>query len=100
MFFETFWRIQRLIQQLLLKTMKSIVTTYPGFHALPRGLKQMLVTSESLFFDEARPELPQQTSLKPRQSFRRLRAETFGNGIRGLAGQWIKPARQHSLTTI
>jgi hypothetical protein len=80
--------------------MKSIVTTYPRFQALPRGIKQMLVISESLFFDEARPEIPHQTRLKPGQSFRRLRAETFGSGIRGLAGQWIKPARQHSLATI
>jgi hypothetical protein len=99
-FFETFWRIQRLIQQLLLRTMKSIVTTYPGFQALPRGIKQLLVTSESLFFDEARPELQPPSVLKPGHSFRRLRAETFGNGIRGLSGDWIKPARQHSLATI
>jgi len=35
--------------------MNSIVATYPGFRALPRGLKQLLVTSESAFFIEARP---------------------------------------------
>jgi hypothetical protein len=80
--------------------MKSIVTTYSGFQALPRGIKQMLVTSESLFFDEARPEIPHQTRLKQGQSFRPLTVGTFGNGIRGLAGQWIKPAQQHSLATI
>ena len=32
--------------------MKSIVFTYPDFRELPRGLKQMLVVSEKLFFDE------------------------------------------------
>jgi len=35
--------------------MKSVTTTYPGFHALPKGVKQMLLVSESFFFDEARP---------------------------------------------
>ena len=35
--------------------MKSIVFTYPGFQALPRGIKQLLVTSESIFFKESRP---------------------------------------------
>lgn len=32
--------------------LKSIVCTYPDFRALPKGLKQMLVTSENLFFSE------------------------------------------------
>jgi hypothetical protein len=31
---------------------KSIVCTYPDFRTLPKGLKQMLVVSENLFFDE------------------------------------------------
>lgn len=37
--------------------MKSIIMTYPDFRALPKGLKQMLLASESFFFDEteARP---------------------------------------------
>ena len=33
--------------------MKSIVCTYPDFRTLPKGLKQMLVLSETLFFEEA-----------------------------------------------
>jgi len=32
--------------------MKSIVFTYPDFRELPKGLKQMLVVSENLFFEE------------------------------------------------
>jgi hypothetical protein len=32
---------------------KSIVTTYPDFQSLPKGVKKMLVTSESFFFGEA-----------------------------------------------
>lgn len=32
--------------------MKSIVFTYPDFRELPKGLKQMLVVSETLFFEE------------------------------------------------
>ncbi|HUC85962.1 MAG TPA: hypothetical protein VL970_12270 [Candidatus Acidoferrales bacterium] len=33
--------------------MNSITVTYPGFQALPKGIKQMLVVSESLFFEDA-----------------------------------------------
>jgi hypothetical protein len=33
--------------------MKSIITTYPDFHALPKGIKRMLLASESFFFAEA-----------------------------------------------
>ncbi len=33
--------------------MKSIITTYPYFQTLPRGVKRMLLASESYFFDEA-----------------------------------------------
>jgi hypothetical protein len=32
--------------------LKSIVCTYPDFRTLPKGLKQMLVISENLFFSE------------------------------------------------
>jgi hypothetical protein len=32
--------------------MKSIVLTYPCFHSLPKGLRRMLITSESYFFVE------------------------------------------------
>jgi hypothetical protein len=32
---------------------KSIVCTYPDFRELPKGLKQLLVISENLFFEEA-----------------------------------------------
>lgn len=33
--------------------MKSILITYPGFQALPKGIKRMLVESENMFFQEA-----------------------------------------------
>lgn len=33
--------------------MKSIICTYPDFRSLPKGLKQMLVVSENLYFEEA-----------------------------------------------
>jgi hypothetical protein len=33
--------------------LKSIVCTYPDFRTLPKGLKQMLVISENIFFNEA-----------------------------------------------
>jgi hypothetical protein len=34
--------------------LNSITATYPGFQSLPKGVKQMLLVSESLFFEEAR----------------------------------------------
>jgi hypothetical protein len=33
--------------------MRTIILTYPGFQSLPRGIKQMLVASETFFFDDA-----------------------------------------------
>lgn len=33
--------------------MKSIMATYSGFQALPRGVKRLLLTSESFFFMDA-----------------------------------------------
>ena len=35
--------------------MKSIVTTYPDFQMLPKGVKRMLVASESFFFQDIKP---------------------------------------------
>lgn len=35
--------------------MNSFIYSYPGFQTLPRGIKQMLVTSEDNFFKNARP---------------------------------------------
>jgi len=32
--------------------MKPIMMTYPGYQGLPKGVKQMLVESESFFFEE------------------------------------------------
>jgi len=35
--------------------MESIILTYPGFHALPKAIKQMLLASENEFLGEAKP---------------------------------------------
>ena len=32
--------------------MKPIMTVYPGYQTLPKGLKKLLVESESFFFEE------------------------------------------------
>ena len=37
------------------QTMRSIVLTYPGYMTLPKGIKQMLVVSEAVFFADAAP---------------------------------------------
>jgi hypothetical protein len=34
------------------QTMKLIMMTYPGFQELPKGVKKMLLVSETFFFDE------------------------------------------------
>ena len=39
--------------------MKSIMTTYPDFQALPRGIKRMLLASETFFFGEPQAKLKQ-----------------------------------------
>lgn len=39
--------------------MKSIVCTYPDFRTLPKGLRQMLVVSETHFFGEAQTAAPE-----------------------------------------
>lgn len=33
---------------------KSIVCTYPDFRGLPKGLKQLLLASENIYFSEAK----------------------------------------------
>jgi hypothetical protein len=36
----------------IIMNMKSIITTYPDFQSLPRGVKKMLLASENYFFRE------------------------------------------------
>lgn len=38
------------------QTMNSIMTTYPGFHDLPKGVRKLLLNSETFFFDEPHPD--------------------------------------------
>jgi hypothetical protein len=49
--------------------MKSIMVTYPDFQSLPKGIRRMLVTSESVFFGDAR------TALNGREELVRGRAQ-------------------------
>jgi hypothetical protein len=42
----------RAIAQHCATDMKPIMIVYPGFQMLPKGLKQLLVESESFFFEE------------------------------------------------
>jgi hypothetical protein len=44
------------------KSMKSIITTYPDFQCLPRGIKKMLLASETYFFSAAKSP-----AVKPRR---------------------------------
>jgi hypothetical protein len=68
--------------------MKTIVTTYPGFHSLPRGIKQMLVISESLFFAEARPAISRPGAIRSKLEdyLRQLQPENRTVNARGNFG--------------
>jgi hypothetical protein len=46
--------------------MKSIITTYPDFQSLPRGIKMMLLVSENDFFGQVK--LPPPRSEAKRQT--------------------------------
>jgi len=37
-----------------MQSTKSIMVSYPDFQSLPKGIKRMLVTSETVFFGDAR----------------------------------------------
>ena len=51
------------------RTMQLIMTTYPGFQDLPKGVKKLLLVSETFFFDQSRtqtaPPVPQPTATAP-----------------------------------
>jgi hypothetical protein len=51
-----------------MQSVKSIMVTYPDFQSLPKGIKRMLVTSESVFFHDAK------TALNGREALLRGRA--------------------------
>ena len=40
--------------------MNTTILNYPGFQSLPKGIKQMLLVSESHFFDMPAPHQEQQ----------------------------------------
>jgi len=46
------------------QTMKLIMNTYSGFQDLPKGIKKMLLVSESFFFDEMRQPSEQPMAAK------------------------------------
>ena len=52
--------------------MKSSILTYPEFNTLPKGIKMMLLESESFFFNEeqSRPVRPQSSLLYPMRFFK------------------------------
>jgi len=79
--------------------MKSIMSTYPDFRILPRGIKQLLLAFKSLFFDEAKPELPMVPKInsQPVQALTSLPAGMFGNKPREPAGEWGTPTFENSL---
>jgi hypothetical protein len=70
--------------------MKSIILTYPGFQALPRGLKQMLVASESVFFGDAKPAQANGApgKVQSRPACRQRVADSQGVRLGAFDGAW------------
>ena len=64
-----------------MQSIKTIVVTYPDFQSLPKGLKKMLVTSETEFFHDAK------TALNGREELLRGRAPLR------LCSSWKKTSR-------
>ena len=54
------------------KDMKGSILIYPEFNSLPKGVKMMLLESESFFFNEelARTTKPQRPDFYPMRSFK------------------------------
>jgi len=50
---------------LVTEKMKSIMITYPDFRELPKSIRQMLVISETLFFEEMMPTAGMVMARKP-----------------------------------
>lgn len=44
---------------------RSIIMTYPGFRELPRGLKMLLLESETFFFGEVSSKVRQEPHAVP-----------------------------------
>jgi len=69
---------------------KSITVTYPDFQSLPKGIKKLLVASESFFFREARSRLAQSraAAVKATASVRTTRARDFGGLFSAFNAAW------------
>jgi hypothetical protein len=45
--------------------MKTIILTYPGFQALPKGVRQLLVATESFYYGETSVAAQKSNDNKP-----------------------------------
>ena len=63
--------------------MRTIVLTYPGFQSLPKGIKQLLVASESHFFGEATPAVARAITNRPAGEKNRLRTQAENKAVLG-----------------
>jgi len=59
--------------------MKSILVTYPNFRTLPKGLKQLLLASESFFFNETKTAADKQGPVRPIISMVKFGNERLGS---------------------
>jgi hypothetical protein len=65
--------------------MNESILNYPGFQALPKGVKQMLLASETHFFDQPAPHRQEQKrtshALRPIRGFNLFRAIPICAGV-------------------
>jgi hypothetical protein len=71
--------------------MNSIILSYPGFHALPKAVKQMLVASEHEFFSEAKaaPAMLGQGKMAHCQAPRTRVVNPQGERFGAFNGAWL-----------
>ncbi len=67
--------------------MNATILNYPGFHRLPKAIRQMLVTSEDHFFTDAQPEIGDQKQPDNAGTFCQPSCPNEGKGEASLAMQ-------------
>ena len=70
--------------------MKSIIMTYPDFQSLPKGIKRMLVASESFFFRETESRLkrPRDAAVTARTILRANRGYDLSGPSSAFGAAW------------
>ena len=60
----------------MLGKMRTIIFTYPGFQELPKGIKQLLLSTEAFYFDDTDSAANAKVQELKRAKFARMNAVT------------------------